>query len=766
MSGADVAIACRGLRKTYSSAVPGEPTIRLVFPDVDLPAGRRIALLGVSGSGKSTLLNLMAGLDEPDRNPLAAPAVTYRFGDGTVADMADGRGSFPRDRLGFVFQEGHLVTDVSAGLNAALPGLLHGRAADEGRLERLLEALSLPADVARREAWRLSGGQKQRISIVRALFHGPEIVFADEPTSSVDGRMAADVMRLLATYQERGPRRTLVWATHDLDLALAFATDFLIVRKGRGEAVELEGPIPRSAETTVAGIEMKLYGGADVPGPVAEEPPDAPVAGSTAHYTQAKVGASLTFSRRSALGGFARLGRLGAWMASLDAKRPPILAALAMPHRVYQRFNDVPVAAALGLTVLMVCLTWVSVRTIGNVRDHAMSDPTLCHVVASAPDALSGYVDPQTGRARNAALDADRIVELNQAPPWKSANGSSIGRAANPCGEAETLVFGRSTNYLDLGVRRSDECKLLGSLKTLYADFREPAVSTGVVARSRDGVLRRLDAFPGLQADAATGVFDLNNPKLQSSTGREIFISLSVREKLRQETGPSAADDQLCVFQREDIGTFPVVGTAETMPHPQPRGAPYDLLVSHAFDPREGIHQAVFYTHPSRAELLGNYLRQQGFAFSEDELKRMTATANRFAEVDNGVIIIGFLIMAATLLFLTNGIQAFLDKNTKPNAVLRAYGIKSKDLHLQICWRLAAATPFTLAGLLIVGAMLFILIEYAFPSVKDLPLPTWEEFAVIVAMSLAATVLMAVAVVRFVVWRWWVRHGNIAQVLA
>src|SRR5262249_30363603 len=186
------------------------------------------------------------------------PSIAYAFVDGTKADMADRAKRFPRDRLGFVFQEGHLITDASAGLNAGLPGLLNGITGDDDELKHYMNALQLPPDAAHRQAWRLPGGQKQRIALLRPLSHGPQIVFADEPTSSLDRRTAEAIMRLLVRYQEQEPSRTLFWATHDLALAREFATDFLIVRKLESGAVDLAA----CGREEIDHLESKVYAGA------------------------------------------------------------------------------------------------------------------------------------------------------------------------------------------------------------------------------------------------------------------------------------------------------------------------------------------------------------------------------------------------------------------------------------------------------------------------------------------------------------------------
>jgi ABC-type lipoprotein export system ATPase subunit len=768
MSGNGILIACRRLKKTYLSMGSSEPSLVLAFPDIDIPAGRRIALLGVSGSGKSTFLNLIAGLDEPDRNPEMPPEISYTFTDGVTSDMAKGKRGFPRHRLGFVFQEGHLIADASAGLNAALPGLLNGIRASDDELKPFMESLGLPPDAVAREAWRLSGGQKQRVAIIRALFHAPQIIFADEPTSSVDKRMAASIMRLLAAYQEQEPGRTLFWATHDLPLAAEFATDFLLVRKPNGGSIELEGPIPNPYPEPLTGIEKKIYEGTE-PAPVSSairaiEPP-AFKNQREAPYTQAKVGASLTFARRIARRTFAQIGQFGRWMASVTSAPPPLLRGVLEFFRLYRRFSDFSIAAALGLPVMMLSFVFIGLWTMGTVRDQAMSDPTTCNIVASAPDA-------QTGSGRNVVLDVDRIAEMNRVAPWRSEAGS------NPCGGAENLVFGRNSLYTDLGVILSERCEPLDTPpKTLVATFAEPAISSGV----------RLTPFAG---GASSALGDLIGPQNEfgpnprqgpSLTGGELFITAALRESVENtlknrtpagatQVGPSGlASLQFCVVGRRTSSPPLRIGAvADNLPQPQPRGVPYDLLVmpSPLFVPMEDrfFQQAVFYTHPDRARELEKYLDAEGFVFPRQDVQRMIATGKRFAAIHLLIWIVGAIIMVAALLFLFNGVEAFMEKNARPNAVLRAYGLTERRLRSQIYWRLGAVAPYSGFALLMLAGIFGVLLGILFPAMA-LPLPNPMSLLLIVGCACAATAMLSAFVVWLSVRLWWHRHGNIAQEL-
>ena len=320
-------ITCRNLKRTYPTVASGDLPLELAFPDMVIGTGRRYALLGISGSGKSTFLNLIAGLDRPDQNAMHPAKIIYQFADGTKTDMADVGTRFPRERLGFVFQEGHLLSDVSAGINAGLPGLLNGISSGDDALKEYMSALLLPLDALGRETWRLSGGQKQRVALLRALFHSPQIIFADEPTSSLDRRTAEAIMRILVDYQEQNVNRTLFWATHDLALACEFATDFLVVRKPISGPIELE----TFGREGLDDIENKVYAGTNMQGigrPLNLTTPSTAKKGAEIPYTAAKVGNSLTFAGRTSRYSLNQIGRIGRWMGSIEGSGPPVIRGM------------------------------------------------------------------------------------------------------------------------------------------------------------------------------------------------------------------------------------------------------------------------------------------------------------------------------------------------------------------------------------------------------------------------------------------------------
>ena len=213
-------LAGRGLHKSFglSHALRGA--------DLSVAAGEVLAVMGPSGSGKSTLLHCLAGILTPDRGEVV-------FDGRRIDRMLDGqRTRLRRSVFGFVFQFGQLVPELPVLDNIALPLLLSGKgrrvaiAAARTWLTRLgLEGLE------RRLPGEVSGGQGQRVAIARALVTGPRIVFADEPTGSLDTVAGDQVMELLVSAAKEEDA-SVVMVTHEPRVA-AYADRRITVRDGR-----------------------------------------------------------------------------------------------------------------------------------------------------------------------------------------------------------------------------------------------------------------------------------------------------------------------------------------------------------------------------------------------------------------------------------------------------------------------------------------------------------------------------------------------------
>jgi putative ABC transport system ATP-binding protein len=212
-------IEARDVRKSFGRT----PALR--GASVAVGRGEILAIMGPSGSGKSTLLHCLAGIFAPDSGEV--------WLDGSRMDTLDeaARTKLRRTAFGFVFQFGQLVPELTAADNVAMPLLLNRvrRRTAYQTAGTWLDKLGV-GDKGGRRTGELSGGEAQRVAIARALALGPKVIFADEPTGSLDSLTGEKVMDLLVSLaREQGT--TVIIVTHDARVA-AYADRVVMVRDG------------------------------------------------------------------------------------------------------------------------------------------------------------------------------------------------------------------------------------------------------------------------------------------------------------------------------------------------------------------------------------------------------------------------------------------------------------------------------------------------------------------------------------------------------
>ena len=200
-----------GLRKSY--AAPGGRVEVLRGASLAVRAGESVAILGASGAGKSTLLHVCGGLDAADEGTVTA--FGFDLVSATRDELTDWRGR----EVGFVFQFHHLLAELTAAENVALPLLVarRGRRESFEAARRALDAVGL-ARRAEHLPGELSGGEQQRVAIARAVVRRPSLVLADEPTGNLDAAAGDEVGALLVRLARESNAAVLV-ATHNERLA-------------------------------------------------------------------------------------------------------------------------------------------------------------------------------------------------------------------------------------------------------------------------------------------------------------------------------------------------------------------------------------------------------------------------------------------------------------------------------------------------------------------------------------------------------------------
>lgn len=225
------------LQKIYKTK--GNETVALQDVNFGVQAGEFVAIMGESGSGKSTLLNILATYDQGTSGQVL-------LNDRDLREIpADEVATFRRDRLGFVFQDFNLLDTFNNRDNILLPLVLANKKPDEmeARLRQVAEFLGIE-DILSKYPYEISGGQAQRVAIARAIITQPEIVFADEPTGSLDSRTSENILKVFGDINRQG--NTILMVTHSIRAASA-AQRVLFIRDGiifheiyRGELSQVE----------------------------------------------------------------------------------------------------------------------------------------------------------------------------------------------------------------------------------------------------------------------------------------------------------------------------------------------------------------------------------------------------------------------------------------------------------------------------------------------------------------------------------------------
>ena len=220
---ADVIIEARGVWKSFDAGKHRIDALKGI--DLTVRRGEVVAVMGPSGCGKTTLLNCLSGLDVIDRG-------TVCIAGHDLNDLTDNqRTDFRARQMGFVFQTYNLLPVLTGIENVELPMLVGGVKPSVAR-KRAQEAVEMVdvAEWARHRPAEMSGGQRQRFTIARALATKPSIVWADEPTGTLDSETSAAIMHLMVQLNRQN-QQTFVWVTHSEEVG-ALARRLIRMRDG------------------------------------------------------------------------------------------------------------------------------------------------------------------------------------------------------------------------------------------------------------------------------------------------------------------------------------------------------------------------------------------------------------------------------------------------------------------------------------------------------------------------------------------------------
>ena len=216
----DVMIETSNLHRSYRI---GRKSIEVLHGiDLKIQRGEKIFLCGPSGAGKTTLLYTLAGLEHPEQGRVKIDG-TDLYSLGRKAQAA-----FRNSRIGYVFQNYHLLPELTALENVTVPGAIAGRDSTALAL-KALDRVGL-SDRTDHLPAELSGGEQQRVAIARAIVNTPKVLFADEPTGNLDSANSEEIMHILLELASE-QQVTLIVVTHDQALA-KFGDRTLVIRDG------------------------------------------------------------------------------------------------------------------------------------------------------------------------------------------------------------------------------------------------------------------------------------------------------------------------------------------------------------------------------------------------------------------------------------------------------------------------------------------------------------------------------------------------------
>ncbi len=217
-------VEAKQVRKVYGT----KGNVFTALQDIDLTVveGEFVGIMGPSGSGKTTLLNVLATIDEPTTGEISIAGTRLeKMNEGQLA-------AFRRDKLGFIFQDYHLLDTLTVKENIVLPLALAKVNVNEleSRVDVITRKFGIQA-IVDKYPYQISGGQKQRTAACRAIVSNPSLILADEPTGSLDSKSATELLESLQHLNVQD-KATILMVTHDA-FAASYCTRVLFIKDGR-----------------------------------------------------------------------------------------------------------------------------------------------------------------------------------------------------------------------------------------------------------------------------------------------------------------------------------------------------------------------------------------------------------------------------------------------------------------------------------------------------------------------------------------------------
>lgn len=677
-----------------------------------IPLGGIVAIVGGSGSGKTTLLNLLGGLEPLDTSSDKERVLDLKLStEHETRHLHSTRGfqsQFPYEKASYIFQEGYLLKQASIALNLAITRRAAGLSSDGPALEALLERAKLndveslhrvktPAD----RTVTLSGGQQQRINIARALGREPELVFADELSSSLDPHKADAVLSELKQWVWEGAdtagertrlTRTILWVTHDYHLAAKYA-DALIVLKDGGVAGGLKSPIEvRSLNDAISAESIATW--------VEKGPPSGLPVACDGDSIDPKLFTTEPLLRSNReVSGLSSLRNLGAGVAlslmeafpERAASRSTIIETVKKVMRPVIGFAHWVRAVQLAAVLALIMIIIYGKQEVIAYFDAQLNDPSLRHVI----------VQQNSRELQKSSLDEASIRELNDI-----IRAIKTPAGVPALGDDVDSVFGRFTEVLDVyptGETRIEPGYVPEAVVGVL-DRQEPVYQTLAVHPLNEADRRCAFDAPTVQPDELMPYAD----RLQVIVTRQYLADY---KRMYQRNLCETPWLDFYDYGPEPL-KFQVVGFVDSPP--ADGYDRFDILLDvdiwNTWYAR--MNKPVFRSF-SRAAVYFNQSNHQGvidelvtraFAFDTEIVNKFSRLIGTAAQLRNTFVVIAWLTLAVAATVASGLIWSYLAQNAKSIAVLRA--------HNAWFWPLFSAIPFQV--LLTFCYSLFYLAAFAF----------------------------------------------------
>jgi ABC-type lipoprotein export system ATPase subunit len=742
-------VGCRFARKT------------IWIEKVDLPRGKLIAIVGSSGSGKSTLLHLIGGLCAPNysQDAKGEPSIRVAFGsdDRPVRfELCNGVHPDFRRRLAFVFQSSHLLQSVPASTNIALGALSAGRSISQQTIQHIARDLEIdPSFLSDRSNVR-SGGERQRIALGRAFARSPGLILADEPTASLDPRLAEETIRLIRDWTRGTADRTAIWVTHDVRLASAYADCVVVLQNGQiASGTDWPKPTPRDPSVLrdwIDGAADAYASGADSKSTM--EPHRSTVRDDANGFRGAplsivkrflfwcKIGTAQVFDGPGADESL----KLRQWTSHVSASRRrlhPRSGMLAILD-IIGCYGAKSAAVRLGCFLAVLVLMWAAFDNLARALEDFLRNPTVNPVVISSKAVIDNAAVSEAQKLLTGDLPKERYIPNMYGRYEFGQRRVSIPRAQTDADCAKRQ--GRGDEEIQLGVAAVDPS--------------EPFLRELRLGRHGD-----TNSDRGEIADRTDGLWT-------------IWMSQDSLQKLSGRLGTLAKNGFVCM----EVGGVWLTAqvTAVATDYARGRRGPYDIIMSatqwHDFGPPidRNLYESVavyFDVNPTKSQALVELVRERAREISgppNTSLVQSLANEAAFERISAALernllsnVILG-LFSAASIIVLALFIYGYISDSFRANlkaiCVSIAFGASLTDILILQMMRLILVLVPSVAIAALAMAPLDLLSQAMFRRVN-----LWEHFGSAVLLFVGSAMLLAVAISAY--WVCHIRRRSLADQL-